>query len=356
MDTNTAKIISSSAEIAANTFTFWKCVLVFAALGVAFAMAYFALCWGKEKRRIDALAPSKTQLAITSIFLGLIMGVLCAVLSVHDLVIDIIAGTSTAILSVQIGEIMSHSLLSKKMASLERALDSKTTFDRVHSILDKMEAVQRVKQTCAEATPFIDEAVKTCFGILSTNLQRIAHGEIRIEDVSRELTTNKEFLEALPTKTICAVSYQDEDFWAKPEGIDFLESHKESISRGRVIERIFILSKSEMVDQESTIRTQRQINVLCRVVLEESLSEREREDFVLYDNKYVRFATIVPEGATASDKYATLTSDSEKVRAYIDKWNYLKSKSTPADEFYRHLSNPRNERLQGGNTPEIVNR
>jgi hypothetical protein len=332
--TNAATAPGSQVSASPAFFTFPTMVLIAIALGLGFGMVYWARKWSSDRRGGHALAFPKAQLAIISIFLGFFVGVVCAVFSQHDIVVDVIAGLTTSVLAVQIGEILGHSSLSGKLESLERALDSKITYERIHSILNNLESIDQIRIRCSEAVPFIHESLNSCFTKLNSSLALIASGEIRIDDTSRELTTNKDFLLKLPSKQVCAVSYQDEKFWDDPEGIDFLQAHKTIIAHGREIHRIFVLKKDDAAGQEATIRKQMALGVSCYIVIEESIGAEYHEDFVLYDNKYVRFARLVSETISSQYKVATLSSESDRVTRYLNNWKYLILKSKKAEEFY----------------------
>jgi hypothetical protein len=224
--------------------------------------------------------------------------------------------------------------MSQKIGSLERALDSKTTFERIDSILNNMGSINEIKTHYPEATTFIHDALNVSFSRLNISLALIAGGEIRIDDTSRELTTNKEFLLTLPSRHIFAVSYQDEQFWNAPEGADFLEAHRKAIALGRTIHRIFLLEKEAAIGQQATISKQMELGVACHIVVKENVGAAYHEDFVLYDNRFVRFARLENESVTAEHKVATLTSEPARVTHYVTKWEYLKSKSTPATDYY----------------------
>jgi hypothetical protein len=309
----------------------WTLIAVAFGAAIGVVISLFWLIRQKSGR----LAIPKPALALISIFIGFIVGVLCAYFSKHDLVVDIIAGLTTTIFTIQIGEMHANSSMSGKILSLERALDSSATYDRMNSILNSLETIKQLKSQSSEAAPFFEEALSNCFTKLNRSLTRVAIGEISIDDTSRELTTNKDFLLKLPRKEVCAVSYQDEMFWDAPEGADFLKAHREVILHGRAIHRIFMLNKDGASSQRETIRKQMEVGVKCYIVLEESILPHYHEDFVLYDNKYVRFARLSSESQVAPlYKIATLTMESSRVTEYVEKWNYLRSKSQIADEFY----------------------
>ncbi len=250
----------------------------------------------------------KTQLTAISIIIGLVGGLICAIVSHNEIVVDVIAGLSVAIFTVQVGEILSHSSLSGKRESLERAMDSRMTFERINSILNNLESIEKLRTGHPEADPFVQECLHNCFTTLNGNLGLIACGEVRIDSTCRELTTNKEFLLTLPSHLVRAVSYQDEEFWTTNEGTDFLRAHEEAIANGREIHRIFVLKQDNASRQRATISKQMDTGIKCYIVIEENLSAEYHEDFVVYDDKYARVGKLISEEVTCERKVATLTS------------------------------------------------
>jgi hypothetical protein len=173
-------------------------------------------------------------------------------------------------------------------------------------------------------------------------LKLLERGTIRIDDEARELTANKDFLYQLPHNHVWAVSYQDQTFWDDPEGKDFLKAHVEKMTQGVMIHRIFILSTDELASQKTVIEEQQTKGVECYILEENTLRQGGNvppEDFVIYDDRYVRFAELTGVGPTTTLKHATLTCDPERVRQYQTKLNYFRTRSMNAKDVYEiHVS------------------
>jgi hypothetical protein len=299
-------------------------ILIAFVVGIGIGLVFWARKWGHERKDFP-----KSLWGVSSILVGIIVMVLFALPSQHDFAIDLIAGLCSTIVCLQIGEILGRSSLSDKLKPLERALDSTTTYERINSILNNLENIKQIRSQCFEAASFIDETLSNCFATLDSKLAPVARGEVSIDNV-RELTANKEFLLKLPSKHVFAVSYQDENFWGQPEGIAFLKAHETAIENGCKIHRIFVLKKMVAPSQETAIRHQIELGVDCRIAIEEDIPIEYHEDFVLYDNKYARFARQI----SAQFKVATLTGEADHVKRYAEKWGYLENRSQTAEEFY----------------------
>lgn len=331
MSTNTANI-PAPPNPAPSVFTVSiNLVLIALALGIGVGLVFWARKWSRDRKDFP-----KALWGGAFILFGVLIGILFAWLSKNDFVEDVIAGLCSTILGLQIGEIYGRASLSGKLEPLERALDSTTTYERIKAILNNLEQIKQVRSRCSEAIIFIDEALDNCFAALYNKLTHVARGEVSIDNASRELTTNKDFLLKLPSKHVFAVSYQDEDFWNAPEGADFLKAHETIMAQGCKIHRIFVLKRSVAPTQQTAIRKQMQLNVNCYIVIEEDIPADYHEDFVLYDNKYARYARQI----TSHSKVATLTSDLDHVKHYMEKWGYLESRSKPAETFYANPPAP----------------
>jgi hypothetical protein len=325
MPTNATNIFAPSGVASSAYAVPINLILIAFAFGLGVGLVYWVCKWNSERKDFP-----KSLWGFASILIGIIVGGLFAWFSQHDFVLDIIAGLSSTILGLQIGEIVDRSSLSKKLEPLERALSSTTTYERINSILNNLGKIEQIQSRCAEASPFIDETLGNSFAALDSKLAPVARGEVSIDNV-RELTANKEFLLKLPSKHVFAVSYQDEDFWGQPEGISFLKAHKTAKEQGCTIHRIFVLKKAIAPSQKTVIEHQIGLGVDCRIVIEENIPAEYHEDFVLYDNKYARFARQI----TAQYKVATLTSETDHVKRYIEKWGYLENRSQTCEEFYK---------------------
>jgi hypothetical protein len=82
------------------------------------------------------------------------------------------------------------------------------------------------------------------------------------------------------------------------------------------------------------------MKIQCRILLLDSETNKadvQPEDFVVYDETFVRAATLVTEGPTTTLKRAVLSCDPRKVRHYAQKRNDFKTRSEPAEAVFKRL-------------------
>ena len=252
----------------------------------------------------------------------------------QELVIDLVGGVVVAVFVLQIGELWRHRNLSPKLASLERAVGHSRLFKLIESIIDKYEAIEDQKLRNPNCSRFFEEFSSEAFQNLEDELQSLSTGQINVRSESRELTTNQEFLLSLPRRLVKAVSFQDEEFWEQPQGKTFLDAHRLAVSNKISIERIFILKKSVVESQRVVITKQMEMGIDCRIVIQESLKEEDLEDFVVYDDEYVRYAKLVQDTGSNTLKRATLSAQSDTVRRYVQKFEALEVRSVRALECF----------------------
>ncbi len=287
---------------------------------------------------------SPTKLTIFSVALGSAVSVVLTLFSHghEDFVTDATAGLAVAILTFQISELWHHRKLSPQLASLERVLKDPEFFDTVTETIDLWEQTRDIKRKNPRCADFYVEKEAELFGKMVSELKSLSRGDIKIENEARELAANRDFLLKLPERKVCAISYQDDSFWVEEPGKKFLAAHKVAIHAKVEITRIFILDAAALVTQKSVIQNQIDLGINCQVVNEASIPAVYREDFVIYDDKYVRFAKLVAQTQQTTLKTATLTSDRDTVGHYRQMYDYLSLRAVNAKVFYDKLADPPN--------------
>ena len=273
-------------------------------------------------------------LTIYSVALGVIVTLLMIIWSNGDKIVDIVGGMTVTILTLQISELWRHRQLAPRLSSLERAATNDVLYKILVNQIDAVEQINLLKGQYPRSSSFVEERLNEAFGRLGDVLQTLCQGRINIDKEWRELTSNTDFLLQLPERSVRAVSYQDEEFWDEPEGVKFLNAHKKVLDERVQVARIFILPESHLDGQRELIMRQVGLGISCYIIMEEKLDQQFREDFVLYDDCYVRFAQLVAHTATNTLKHATLTRESDKLREYVDKYEYLEARSVDANAFY----------------------
>jgi len=311
----------------------------------------------RNSRSSDAKQLTSAQLGILAVAVGAVLGFAGAMLSKHDPILDLIVAAVTSVLVIQIAETLRSHHLSKRMQSLERALDAESTYSRMDTQLNALETLSTVLHRHPNAGPLFSEFLGDAYNKLNDSLDLLSDGTIRVNNTARELTFNKDCLQHLANHEVWAVSYEDGTFWDDPEGRDFLDLHDEKIKSGVTIHRIFLLKREEIEQQRSIIEAQMARKIDCRILLLDSASnaDLQPEDFVIYDEVFVRSATRVTEGPTTTLKYAILSCDQRKVRDYLQKRSDFKTRSEPAlNVLERSAKALASGQMNAGSAPPII--
>ena len=169
--------------------------------------------------------------------------------------------------------------------------------------------------------------------VLSTafsSFETLADGDLVIDDPAKELITNLEFLHQLCKHRLRAVSYQDEGFWNSDAGEDFLRGHATAIGNHVSIERIFIVARGAEQQINAILHKQKSVGISVRIAYKEALVAKHSdciEDFVLYDDAYVRFGRLRNFAVSSLDKDATLSKNDNTVNQFANRYQVLKSVS-----------------------------
>lgn len=310
-------------------------------VGIAVGLVLFSLLRTRRSRGRDEKELTAAQLGVIAIAVGASFGFGGAMLSTHDPILDLIVAAVASVLVIQLAETLRTHHLSKRMQSLERALDSETTYSRLDDQLNHLTDLSSLLRKHPEARSSFDEFLDDAYHRLTDSLESLAAGTINVEDPARELTFNKDCLQHLGQKEVWAISYQDGTFWDDPEGKDFLSLHDEKIKAGVLIHRIFLLTNKELIEQKAIIESQIARKIQCRILLRDSTSGKDihPEDFVIYDETFVRAAKLVAEGPTTTLKRAVLSCDARRVRHYLQKRNDFKTRSEPAEDVLKRAIN-----------------
>ncbi len=258
------------------------------------------------------------------------------------------------------GELFSHSqkleqhyILKENIAFLEPAITDQYFLDTLCRLANSYKRVQQLKQQHERCKEFFEWKENSIFEFMLPELEQLAQQRVIINNESKELTTNKDFLIKLPLREVRAVSYQDDGFWDEPEGKDFLEAHIVMIEKRVIINRIFILTKNEITSQRAVIEEQIRMQINVRIIEAEKLKDGEREDFVIYDDTYVRFARLYEDTGTNTLKHATLIMNPDKVKEFIERYKSLYARSTDATDFYTKLDfTPLGELVSGNESQQ----
>ncbi|MBK8810459.1 MAG: hypothetical protein IPN69_06945 [Acidobacteria bacterium] len=227
-----------------------------------------------------------------------------------------------------------HNRLNQSLSFLEQGIVDDRFLQVTSDISGAYKNIQVLKTQHPDCLDFFEWKERKIFDATIPKLDELSAKHIVIDDEYYELIANKQFLTRLPKINVRAISYQDNGFWDEPAGKDFLKAHSEMINKNVRITRIFILSEEEIVSQRRVIEQQLTMKIEVKIAEKAKLSAKELEDFVIYDDNYVRYAKLITVTETNTLKHATLTVDTNQVKGFIDKFNSLYAKSVEATEFY----------------------
>lgn len=338
----TAAMAAVPPQARSGTSDFFQWLMLAVLAGIIAGIVISLYLWAKERRSIDARSFTSAHLAVFAALLGVIFGLLGAIFSKkNEPLLDVIVACVSGIFVIQIGEILRHHSVSKKMQSLERALDSEMAFSYIHAELDFLESIRNVKARFKKAVRFIEEIHIDSYNRFHRKLHSLAQGIVEIDEVTRELSTNNEFLRELPSRFVRAVSYLDGHFFQTPEGKKLLNTQSELVKNGIANTRIFILTGDPLKDPtvDDIMQQGNEYKITCLVVTEATLRAKHfaPEDFVIYDDIYVRRAQWVGYGGSTPItplKTAVLLCGTEDIKQYEDKWVSFEMCSEPADKFF----------------------
>jgi hypothetical protein len=317
----------------------------------------------EQRKYIKNIFENSLFLTVLSVLVGVVFRALAMKFGGGNSQVSFLIGVAGVILTLQIGSLyryreisdqvvalkdglgdhtgkleQHHKLLGESIAFLEPAISNDNLLAIMSKIAISYREVQLLKQVYPCCKDFFAWKEDSLFQFLIPRLQQLARGEIVIDNSSKELTTNKDFLTRLPVREVRAVCYQEGDFYDRPEGKAFLRAHTVMMKENDIkVSRIFILQEDEVSSQRRVIEEQVRIEIDVGIITSDKLKDGECEDFVIYDNEYVRFAKVYEHIGTNTLKHATLIVNTDKVKEFIERWESLSARSTDATEFYTEL-------------------
>lgn len=76
------------------------------------------------------------------------------------------------------------------------------------------------------------------------------------------------------------------------------------------------------------------LDIEVRIIKKARLKEQDWQDFVIYDDKYVRWAKPTTDTGSNTLKHATVTMKENEVKQFMERFENLLAKSMDATEFY----------------------
>lgn len=268
-------------------------------------------------------------LTLLSLLAGIVFALISSFIS-NDHAIDFLIGISTTILSLQFSELRMASQTTPKLAILEQALAHSILFQLFENAINSHHKLDVIMKVYPRATKFYNEKLEYLCATSNLEWIELGQGRIIMNDEDRELSWGADIL-SLAQNFIYAVAYGDEDFWKRSEGRRYLDQHARLRDKGVQIIRIFVLSENRLGDQQPVILDQIKKGVEALIIPPGEIKEEDKEDFVIYDGVYVRYARQAYE----YKKRATLSVEPNDLHKYINKFEKLKQRSESAEVFLK---------------------
>jgi hypothetical protein len=138
---------------------------------------------------------------------------------------------------------------------------------------------------------------------------------------------------ALASKSLKAVSYEEDEFWTQPQGERYFQEQKALLAKdGFEIRRLFVVKSDASPDLKEAYRKVIEEQLTARIsvgVIQLPATERlasKLEDFVVYDESYVRYAHAdAMNDDRGLAKTATLSLDRQLAERYLELFRSLET-------------------------------
>lgn len=246
----------------------------------------------------------------------------------------IIMGLTAGIITLQLGDVWEAHARTPRLAKLEEALTDPVLYERLQTIIDANTESHRLAAHNHTCEALFRERREQALADATIVMQEIAKGKLRVADPDRQYSLAVDLV-GLAKSSVKAVSYRDEDFWRMKAGTRYLEFNRALIARHGTVQRVFVLSEDALISQRSVIETHVAMGIEGHILPPANQQPPDSEDFVVYDDEFVRFAE--PLEFEGSAKQATLSVDSTDVARYNRKFSELLLRSVTVNEFYEEL-------------------
>jgi hypothetical protein len=274
--------------------------------------------------------------AIVGTFLGLIGG-WASQLVTQDQGLQLALGLLTGIATLQIGELLQLHARTPLVAKLEEALTDPELYHNIERIITANARLNDRKAAGPRYGFLFQERLDKVLDDAAQVMEELAAGRLVVSDPDQQYKFSIDLV-ASARKSVKAVSFRDEEFWDSEAGKRYL-SHNERLLRRRlprrrgVVSRIFVLDSHEIIAaMRPTIDRHIALGVTVYIMPPAAREPSDLEDFVVYDDQYVRFAE--PLEFAGSKKRATLSVHGPDVVKYSSKFEQMVLRSLPAKEYF----------------------
>jgi len=282
----------------------------------------------KAAQAIRGFLSSASSGILLSALVGLAAAMLAKYLETPEAQLPWVMGILAAIFSMQLRTAIVGAAVTPKLAELERSVAYPEIYDFVVKVLNAWEACKRVPADPEIARLFREslEAMTHAPEWTEVPNGRAIFGE------TRELTLITELI-GIASKNVDAVSFGDEEFWSRPEGANYLAETARAVQdRGLKVVRIFVLTAEQIRVQRDSILAHRKAGIECYILDPQVQVQMDKEDFVIYDNKVVRYARALPQSGLLKTAYLSVVPGD--LASYRNRFQQMKRRSVEASSYF----------------------
>ena len=238
---------------------------------------------------------------VITVALAILGHVLLGLVSNSDERLNVIGAGVFAILGLILLELRERSQTARLLSLLENARGDNWLISHLEQLV-----ADHVEIMTSEDTLFSERAREHIVDVVG-KMSDIAEGHIDIQPLQESVFTIK--LVDKCDRALDAISIQDDEWWSSPLGHEYLERHKLLLKRGGRVRRVFVLPNDENKRRRlvSAMAAQRDLKIDVRSIAETKLRPEHRKDFVIYDDRYVRW------GLTGEPRAAQLSRNPDDI-------------------------------------------
>jgi hypothetical protein len=267
---------------------------------------------------------------LLSVIIGTI-GALCAPLVSHEHLLEVAIGLLAGIAALQVGELWQFHARTPKLTRLEEVLSDEILYNHVETIITANAEIEKLATTQQILGSRFRRERERCLESARSTLEELSRGKIRIVDPDAQYKVALD-LAASARKSIKTVSYADEEFWTLEAGKRYLDYNESLVKNGGVVQRVFVFDdESSLLAQKDMIQQHIDKGLDIWILPTARMRPADREDFVIYDDIFVRYARPVEFGG--SKKEATLEVTPSVRAEFTNRFENLLLRSVPASKY-----------------------
>lgn len=269
-----------------------------------------------------------------SVTFGMIVGWLAEMLS-HPDSVQWLMGLVAGVIGLQLSEISRVQARTPLLAKLEGALTDSVLYPHLQKLVDANAEWHRLMAFTPECLPLFEQQRIDLLTRAQISLQEMANGRMSVSDPDQQYVFAIDLV-SRAKKKVCAVSYRDDEFWEIEAGVRYLEHNRALIASSGAVQRIFVADDAEkLLSQRQVMEHQIAAGIEVFVIPPARLEPTDKEDFVVYDGRFVRYAE--PVEFKGSRKRATLSVDAVEVVQYGNRFTNMLLRSIKATDYFTRI-------------------